>query len=142
MGNVEPSIIERSVEKTNIWLKQLCEELGVEDRQEAYRALRAVLHALRDRMTVDVAAKLGAQLPTLVRGIYYEEWDPSRTPLRIRDLDTFLEHVRAETRTDREPGASEAVTAVMHVLRANLSPGLLDEVLAVMPEPVEALLVA
>ena len=39
-----------------------------------------MLHTLRDRLTVDVAAKLAAQLPTLIRGIYYEDWDPSRTP--------------------------------------------------------------
>lgn len=44
MTDVDPSIIERSVEKTHIWLNEPAEELGVEDRQYAYRALRAVLH--------------------------------------------------------------------------------------------------
>jgi len=52
MSDVEPSIIERSVEKAHIWLNELAQELGVDDRQYAYRALRAVLHALRDRLTV------------------------------------------------------------------------------------------
>ena len=77
MSEAEPSIIEHSVEKTHIWLKEIAEELGDEDRQYAYRALRAVLHTLRDRLTVDVAAKLAAQLPTLIRGVYYEDWDPA-----------------------------------------------------------------
>ncbi|MBK5221097.1 MAG: DUF2267 domain-containing protein [Thermoleophilia bacterium] len=44
----EPSIIERSVEKAHIWLNEMAEQLGTEDHQEAYRALRAYLHALRD----------------------------------------------------------------------------------------------
>ena len=78
MIEAEPSIIERSAEKVHIWLKEVAEEFGDEDR---VYALRAVLHTLRDRLTVDVAAKLAAQLPTLIGGIYYEDWDPGRPPL-------------------------------------------------------------
>jgi len=140
MTQVEPSIIERSVEKTNIWLKELSGEPGVGDRQDAYRALRAVLHALRDRMTVDVAAKVAAQLPTLVRGIYYEDWDPSRTPAPIRSVEGFLERVRAEGGMAGETEASMAVEAVMRVLRRHLTPGALEDILTVMPADVEALL--
>lgn len=140
MTQVEPSIIERSVEKTNIWLKELSGEPGVGDRQDAYRVLRAVLHALRDRMTVDVAAKVAAQLPTLVRGIYYEDWDPSRTPTRIHTVEGFLERVRAEGRMAGETEASMAVEAVMRVLRLHLTSGALEDILAVMPADVEALL--
>ena len=96
MSDTEPSIIQHSVEKTHIWLNEVAEGLGDGDRQYAYRALRAVLHALRDRLTVDVAAKLAAQLPTLIRGVYYEDWDPSRTPLAIHDVKAFLDHVAEE----------------------------------------------
>lgn len=130
---VDPAIIEHSIEKTHIWLKELEEELGIEDRHYAYRALRAVLHALRDRLTVDVAAKLAAQLPTLIRGIYYEDWDPSRTPLPIHDVDAFLDHVAAEGRMAGETEASLAVTAVSRVLREHVTPGEIDDVLAVLP---------
>jgi uncharacterized protein (DUF2267 family) len=31
-----------------------------------------VLHALRDRLTVEEASDLAAQLPMLIRGLYYE----------------------------------------------------------------------
>ena len=72
----EPAIIERSAAKASIWLKDVASELGDGDRQYAYRVLRAVLHVLRDRLTIDAAAKLAAPLPTLIRGIYYEDWDP------------------------------------------------------------------
>lgn len=140
MSDVDPSIIERSVEKTHIWLNELAEELGVEDRQYAYRALRAVLHSLRDRLTVDVAAKLAAQLPTLIRGVYYEDWDPSRTPLPIHDVEAFLDHVVKEGRMAGETEASVAVTAVAHVLREHVSPGEIDDVLAVLPDKLKALI--
>lgn len=138
----DPSIIERSVEQTHIWLKDLERELGVEDRHYAYRALRAVLHALRDRLTVDVAAKLTAQLPTLIRGIYYEGWDPSRTPLPIHDVEAFLDHVATEGHMAGETEASLAVTAVSRVLREHVTPGEIDEVLAVLPSRLKVLIEA
>jgi uncharacterized protein (DUF2267 family) len=140
MSDNEPSVIQHSVEKTHIWLGEIAEELGDEDRHYAYRALRAVLHALRDRLTVDVAAKLAAQLPTLIRGVYYEDWDPSRTPLAIRDVGAFLDHVAEEGRMAGETEASVAVTAVARVLRAHISDGEIAGVLAVLPASFEALI--
>jgi uncharacterized protein (DUF2267 family) len=63
------------MQKTQIWLKDLMSQLDWEDRpHKAYLALRTVLHALRDRLTVEEAVQLGAQLPMLVRGFYYEGW--------------------------------------------------------------------
>ncbi len=134
MSESEPAIIERSAEKAHIWLKEVAAQLGDDDRHYAYRALRAVLHTLRDRLTVDVAAKLAAQLPTLIRGVYYEDWDPSNTPLPIHDVDTFLEHVVSEGRFSGETEASVAVTAVTAVLRAHVTPGEIDDIVAVFPE--------
>jgi uncharacterized protein (DUF2267 family) len=63
--------LDHSAQETNVWLKAIDEQLALENRHQAYNALRAVLHALRDRMPPEVAVKLGAQLPILVRGIYY-----------------------------------------------------------------------
>jgi uncharacterized protein (DUF2267 family) len=142
MSKTEPSIIEHTIEKTHIWLNDVAEELGGEDRLYAYRALRAVLHALRDRLTVDVAAKLAAQLPTLIRGVYYEDWDPSRTPVAIHDVGAFLDHVAREGHMAGETEASIAVTAVARVLRAHLAAGEVDHVLAVLPDTFKVLITA
>ncbi len=142
MSGSELTIVERSVEKTHIWLNEIAEQLGVEDRQYAYRAMRAVLHTLRDRLTVDVAAKLAAQLPTLIRGIYYEDWDPSRTPLPIHEVEVFLDHVVSEGRMAGETEASLAVSAVAKVLREHITPGEIDDVLAVLPDRLKPLIAA
>ena len=140
MSDGEPSIIQHSVEKTHMWLNEVAAALGDEDHQYAYRALRAVLHALRDRLTVDVAAKLAAQLPTLIRGIYYEDWDPSRTPLPIHDVQGFLDHVAEEGHMSGETEASLAVDAVARVLRAHVSTGEMELVLAVLPDSFRVLI--
>lgn len=138
----QPAIIERSAEKASLWLKDIADELGEDDRQYAYRVLRAVLHVLRERLTIDVAAKLGAQLPTLIRGIYYEDWDPSRTPMPPYTVDTFLEHVVSEGRLSGETEASAAVTAVAAVLRKRLVLDEIDAIMAVMPEKLRVLIEA
>jgi uncharacterized protein (DUF2267 family) len=132
-------VIDRSVEKANIWLRDMAFELGRGDRSDAYRALRAVLHTLRDRVTVDEAAQLAAQLPLLIRGIYYEGWDPSRTPQRYHEAHEFLDRVCAEAGLAGETEASYAVTATVRVLRAHISEGELDDVVAILPEPIRAL---
>jgi uncharacterized protein (DUF2267 family) len=142
MSHNDPKIIQRSVEKTRLWLNETAQELGVEDREYAYRALRSVLHTLRDRLTVEEAAGLAAQLPTLIRGIYYEEWSPSRTPLPIRDVDAFLSRVAAEGLFAGETEASAAVQAVSRVLRRHVSEGEIEDLIAVLPGKLKPLIAA
>jgi uncharacterized protein (DUF2267 family) len=132
-------IIDRSVEKTHIWLNELAAELGTEDRKYAYRILRAVLHAVRDRLTVDETAQLAAQLPELIRGIYYEGWDPSRVPATYHDNKPFLDRIAAEASLAGESEASYAAAAVIDVIRHHVSAGELEHVLHMLPAQVRAI---
>ena len=126
----EPSIIERSVEKAHLWFNDMAEEMGTEDHREAYRVLRAYLHGLRDRLPVDEAAQLAAQLPELIRGIYYEGWNPSATPVKYRGYAEFLDRVADEAVLDGETEASFAVSAAATVLRRHVSAGEIDDIRA------------
>src|SRR5262245_18543638 len=83
-------VFDRTLQKTNGWLHDLMQILDWTDRHKAYVALRATLHALRDRLTVEEVAQLGAQLPMLIRGFYYEGWNPTGKPLRVRHAEQFL----------------------------------------------------
>jgi uncharacterized protein (DUF2267 family) len=49
--------------KANIWQARIAGEFATDDRRLAYRILRAWLHALRDRLTVTIAAYFAAQVP-------------------------------------------------------------------------------
>jgi uncharacterized protein (DUF2267 family) len=85
-----------TVQDANLWLKEVAAHLGDADRQEAYVALRAALHALRDRLQAQAAAKFAAQLPMLVRGLYYEGWTLPDKPSAARTIADFAEAVAAE----------------------------------------------
>jgi uncharacterized protein (DUF2267 family) len=132
-------VIDTTVQKTYRWIDEISEQLGGIGRREAYRDLRALLHTVRDRLTVDQAAELAAQLPMLVRGIYYEAWDPSRTPIKMKAeefVETFIE--RAVLPPDREPLA--AMTAAAGVLRRHVTEGETEDVLASLPLEIRRLL--
>lgn len=136
----EPSIIDRSAEKAHAWLNDLAEQLGTDDHRQAYRVLRAYLHALRDRLPVDEAAQLAAQLPMLIRGIYYDGWNPSSTPVHYRGLADFLDRIAADASLEGETAASYAVSAMAVVLRRHISPGEIDDVRATLPEELRPIL--
>ncbi|MFD1049696.1 DUF2267 domain-containing protein, partial [Kibdelosporangium lantanae] len=64
------------------WLRVIADQLGTDDVHEAYQVLRPWLHLLRDRLSVPGAAHLAAQLPELLRGVFYDGWRPSEVPVR------------------------------------------------------------
>jgi uncharacterized protein (DUF2267 family) len=136
----EPSIIERSVEKAHIWLDEVAGQLGTDDHRQAYKVLRAYLHALRDRLTVDESAQLAAQLPDLIRGIYYEGWNPSSTPVKYHGFSDFLDRIAADAELDGETSASYAVSAAAGVLRRHVSAGEIEDVRAQLPENLRLIL--
>ena len=133
-------VIDRSVEQAHVWVNDVADEFGTEDHQLAYRILRAFLHALRDRITVEESAQLAAQLPTLIRGIYYEGWRPSTTPLRYHDRETFLRKIADEALLAGSTEASYAVTAAAAVVRRHVSEGEVADVLAILPAEIRELL--
>lgn len=131
---------DRSVQKSNEWLKALAQRLGSDDRRYAYRVLRAYLHVLRDRLTVDEAAQLAAQLPHLLRGVFYEGWDPSKVPETYRDRETFLSRLAERAQLAGSAEASVVAEAATKVLRTHIAAGEVEDVLAILPAPIRTVL--
>jgi uncharacterized protein (DUF2267 family) len=127
--------------KTNGVLKQIEESYGwpKERRNQSYAALRAVLHALRDRLTVEEAAQLSAQLPILIRGIYFEGWDPTKVPVKMH-RDDFLARIRDEFPFEIPGGPQRLLDTTVQALRRHITEGEWNDIRATLPEDLVAVL--
>lgn len=118
-------VFDRTIHKTNIWLKDLMEILGCTDRQGAYTSLRATLHALRDRLTIEETAQVAAQLPMLIRGLFRRL---GSVRVKERHRNEFL--ARIERELERYEAEPEVVArAVFLVLTNRISEGEIKDVL-------------
>jgi uncharacterized protein (DUF2267 family) len=131
-------VFDQTLQKTNIWLKEIMEHLGP-DRQRAYHALRAVLHTLRDRLTVEEAAHLSAQLPLLIRGIYFEGWHPAHKPTKERAKQEFLDQVAARLKGVEPINPETATRAVLEVLERNIDRAEAVQVRHMLPKALQEL---
>jgi uncharacterized protein (DUF2267 family) len=121
------------------WLNLLQTDLGWPDRGRAYLLLRETLHAVRDFLTVDEAADLSAQLPLLIRGIFFDGWVPTKTPAKPRSVDDFLDRVMHAFRDDPPVEPDVAVAAVFSLLRRQISQGEYRQVAWAMRKPLRDL---
>lgn len=127
-------IFDTTVQESNLWLKDLMERLGTSDRHHAYSTLRAVLHVLRDRIGPANATHLGAQLPMLLRGLYYEGWHMSATPTKERHEAQFLARVRQELPRADEAEVRAAISTVFDLLAKKIDSGEAVKLAGVLPK--------
>jgi len=127
-------VFDVTVHKANSWLNELRDELGWEDKNKAYLALRAVLHCLRDRLIVEEAAELGSQLPLLLRGTYYEGWRPVGKPTKERAKGEFLSKVGGYFTNDPDVDVEKVTRAVFRLMSRRISEGEIEDVKGLMPQ--------
>ena len=132
-------VFDTTLHKTNIWLNDLMQVLGWPDRHKAYLALRTTLNALRDRLTLEEVAQLSAQFPMLIRGFYYEGWDPTGKPLRVRHKEQFLARIEQEFRGDDHLDSERVARAVFTVLAKRVTEGEIEDVKHVLPAEIREL---
>jgi uncharacterized protein (DUF2267 family) len=131
-------VFDRTLQITNTWLDEVMATLP-RDRKLAWHILGSVLRTIRDRVPVNLAAHLGAQLPLLVRGTYYDQWRPSETPKAWRSADEFLAIVSAELSSLKPVDAKDAAQAVFRVLNHHVDPNQVEKMRHALPEEVQAL---
>lgn len=132
-------VFDTTIQKTNHWLKEIMQELGWDDRHKAYEGMRVTLHTLRDRLTMAEMADLGAQLPLLVRGVFYESWVPTDQPRKARHVTEFLAPVCEYFARDTGVDAEKVVRAVFRVLAEHITAGELRDIQHVLPEELNTL---
>jgi len=121
------------LQDANIWVKAVMEKLKTEDTHMGRTALKATLHVLRDRIPPESAIHLGGQLPTVIRGIYYENWQIENSPTRERRLEPFLEHLAIEIPEKMKLNAEDSARAVFEVMSDRVDHGEIAKVIKVLP---------
>lgn len=126
--------LERFGHEANRFINEVAGELGIDDAQQALRITKAVLHAVRDRIPAADAVQFAQGLITVIRGIYFEDYDISRIPVVIRNQDDFISFVR-----DKDRGAAfadfptrehviQGLKAVFRVLESSMDYGQVEQV--------------
>lgn len=131
-------VFDKTLQTTHIWLNEIGEVIGP-DKQRCYHALRAVLFALRDRLTIEEAFHLSSQLPMLVRGIYWDTYRPADKPEAFRSREEFLEKVAQGIGQIGPMNPEDCARAVFKVLERHIPQGEMEELRQMVPEPVRTL---
>ncbi len=134
-------VLDSALASANQWLHQLMTklELPPDEAGRGLHALRAGLHAIRDRLPAAEVVDLGAQLPALVRGLYYEGWRLTNDPARIRNREELLARVEHELEPDAWFSALAVVKAVIELLKDHISAGEISDVTSTLPRSIAEL---
>jgi len=140
MSHAVSEVFDAPLQKTQVWLNELMTELQWEDKpQKTFLALRTALHALRDRLTVEEAVHLGAQLPILIRGFYYEGWKLTQKPVKERHKSDFLNQIAHVFREDDTVDPEKVMRAVFKVLARHITVGEIENVKHLLPKSLQEL---
>ncbi|MGZ3410979.1 MAG: DUF2267 domain-containing protein [Xanthobacteraceae bacterium] len=134
MSAIGLETLDHTVQLTHEWINELDRQLGWKNKARSYRLLKSVLHALRDWLIVEEAADLAAQLPTLLRGAYYEQWRPAAVPVKHRTKEDFISRIAADFKQDALENPSQAAMAVFELLSKKITQGEIDDVRNSLPE--------
>lgn len=132
MSSERFTLFQQTLQVSNTWIRRIA-DLAQIDEQQAYHLLCCTLQTLRDRLRPEDAIQLGAQLPVLIRGIYYDGWRLAGVPLQIRNKQHFValaaSRYHARPLDDIEPG----IRVVLQVLSSNVDFGEVCSVLTSLP---------
>jgi uncharacterized protein (DUF2267 family) len=130
--------LDHAVQSAQTWVHDVAHEFDTKDLEFAYRVLRAWLHTLRDRISVQASANFAAQLPDLIRGVFYAGWDPSAVPEKYNAHEYVLRFARDATigADDVGKAASATTAAALHHLPA----AQIEKVFEQLPADIRAVL--
>lgn len=132
-------VIDHSAQMAREWVEDLTGRLGWSSRHNALRLLRVTMHQIRDHLPINEVAQFSAQLPLLVRGMFFEGWVPKRTPLRQRDADVLIASIGETFGDDVDYRGLEDIACVFELLNARISLGEIEDVRSTLPSEIRAL---
>ena len=130
-------VLDSTLQKTHEWINSVAHVTHL-DRPTAFKALRAVLHTLRDRLPLNEAAHFSAQLPMLMRGLFFDGWRPADVPVKLSQ-EEFFQAVDALIWTPQSIDPVRVTRGVFSVINRHISPGEVEKVRSVLPRDLQAL---
>jgi uncharacterized protein (DUF2267 family) len=138
MGTGLP-VFDTTIQESQIWLHDVAERLPPCSQHQAYGALRATFHALRDRLPMTGTLGLSAQLPMLLRGVFLEGWRPNDGPTDERTVQAFSDTVARQLPRGFPRAPNEVAGAIFAVIASHVDAGEARKIASQLPEPVRAL---
>ncbi|WP_299961295.1 DUF2267 domain-containing protein [uncultured Roseobacter sp.] len=132
-------VIDHTVQLTHEWINELAARLDWSSKRSALRLLRLTLHRVRDHLLPNELAQFSAQLPLLVRGMFFEGWVPKHTPIKDRNAEEFKNAIDSQMREAEEYRGPEDIRCVFDLLNARLTKGEIEDVRANLPMAIRAL---
>ena len=129
--------IESSTQKTHEWIGSTAAATHLEKR-DAYKALRAVLHTMRDRLTLNDAVHFAAQLPMFLRGLFYDGWEPAKVPVKMSSTE-FLQSVQQKIVSDEVIDPLRITRRVFAVIMSFVGVGEMEKIKHCFPKDLQEL---
>jgi uncharacterized protein (DUF2267 family) len=140
MDNPKFAVFDETVQRTNEILNEIEGYFGWENKRNfSYAALRSVLQTLRDRLTINEASDFAAQLPLLMKGIFYDGWKPAAVPIKI-NKEEFLDEVQKKFVVSAQVDFEELVKVVLLALKKFVSAGEAEDVAGMLPKDLAEML--
>src|SRR5262245_46176914 len=130
-------VFDKTIQTTNTWLNEIMDTTGP-DRRVAWKVLSVVLHKIRDRLPVQLAAHLGAELPLLVRGVYYDQFEPAKQPTKCRHFQELMAEVRERLGDTRPVDVREAIHAVFATVSRHVPGGQIHKIQEALPNEIRS----
>lgn len=122
-------VFDTTIQKTNSLLGEIEKELNWENRRnQSYHALRVVLHTLRDRLPLDESVNFSAQLPLILKGVYFDGWNPNIVPIKMNRAE-FIMRIGNDLRLDTKDGLEHVIKVVLKEITQMIGP---EEMLKIM----------
>jgi len=134
MSSKKIQVFERTTHEAHEWINELSDRLEWVSERDVLRMLRSVLVSVRDHLPVNEMAQFSAQLPIMLRGMFFEGWQPKNTPVAERHAQLFIDRIAAEVGDVTEYRGAEDITAVFKLLNNRISIGEIEDVRANLPQ--------
>jgi len=139
MSTKHIQVFERTTHEAHDWVNELTARLDWTSERDALRLLRVVLRKLRDHLPVNEMAQFSAQLPIMLRGMFFEGWQPNAAPARAQPAAAFITAVEAEVADVLDYRGPVDIAVVFHLLNARISRGEVEDVRANLPTDLQAM---